>query len=149
MMRLLKGIWRLLSGISRVISVLIPLVLVVVFVVALAAGLSESTPEPLPNRAALLIAPSGPLVEDAPPVEAFSAFLSQNYDQPVFLNDVVRAIRWALWTSALRPWCWSLRILRALQRVKRSRSVPPSPTSKRQANRSLPWAISTHKPTTY
>ena len=67
MMRLLKGIWRLLSGISRVISVLIPLVLVVVFVVALAAGLSESTPEPLPNRAALLIAPSGPLVEDAPP----------------------------------------------------------------------------------
>ena len=46
------------------------------------------------NRAALLIAPSGPLVEDAPPVEAFSAFLSQNYDQPVFLNDVVRAIRW-------------------------------------------------------
>ena len=94
MMRLLKGIWRLLSGISRVISVLIPLVLVVVFVVALAAGLSESTPEPLPNRAALLIAPSGPLVEDAPPVEAFSAFLSQNYDQPVFLNDVVRAIRW-------------------------------------------------------
>ena len=94
MMRLLKGIWRLLSGISRVISVLIPLVLVVVFVVALAAGLSESTPEPLPDRAALLIAPSGPLVEDAPPVEAFSAFLSQNYDQPVFLNDVVRAIRW-------------------------------------------------------
>ena len=94
MMRLLKGIWRLLSGISRVISVLIPLVLVVVFVVALAAVRSESTPEPLPIRAALLIAPSGPLVEDAPPVEAFSAFLSQNYDQPVFLNDVVRAIRW-------------------------------------------------------
>ena len=95
MMRLLKGIWRLLSGISRVISVLIPLVLVAVFVVALTAGLSESTPEPLPERAALLIAPSGPLVEDAPPVEAFSAFLSQNYDQPVLLNDVVRAIRWA------------------------------------------------------
>ena len=43
MMRLLKGIWRLLSGISRVISVLIPLVLVVVFVVALTAGLSESS----------------------------------------------------------------------------------------------------------
>ena len=95
MMRLLKGIWRLLSGISRVISVLIPLVLVTVFVVVLSAGLSESTPEPLPERAALLIAPSGPLVEDAPPVEAFSAFLSQNYDQPVLLNDVVRAIRWA------------------------------------------------------
>ena len=49
----------------------------------------------MPERAALLIAPSGPLVEDAPPVEAFSAFLSQNYDQPVLLNDVVRAIRWA------------------------------------------------------
>jgi len=95
MMRLLKGIWRVLSGISRVITVLAPLVFVAIFVVAFSAGLSDSTPEPLPEKAALLIAPSGPLVEDAPPVDPVSAFLNQDYDQPTLLNDLVRAIRWA------------------------------------------------------
>ena len=95
MMRLLKGIWRVLSGISRVITVLAPLVFVAIFVIAFSAGLSDSTPEPLPEKAALLIAPSGPLVEDAPPIDPVSAFLNQDYDQPTLLNDLVRAIRWA------------------------------------------------------
>ena len=95
MMRLLKGIWRVLSGISRAISVLVPLLFVTIFVIAVSTSLNESTPEPLPERAALLIAPSGPLVEDSPPVDALSAFLNQDYDQPVLLNDVVRSIRWA------------------------------------------------------
>jgi len=95
MMLLLKGIWRVLSGISRVITVLAPLVFVAIFVIAFSAGLSDSTPEPLPEKAALLIAPSGPLVEDAPPVDPVSAFLNQDYDQPTLLNDLVRAIRWA------------------------------------------------------
>ncbi|MFL2503092.1 MAG: signal peptide peptidase SppA [Luminiphilus sp.] len=95
MMRLLKGIWRVLSGISRVITVLAPLVFVAIFVIAFSAGLSDSTPEPLPEKAALLIAPSGPLVEDAPPVDPVTAFLNQDYDQPTLLNDLVRAIRWA------------------------------------------------------
>ena len=95
MMRLLKGIWRVLSGISRAISVLVPLLFVAIFVIAFSTTLNESTPEPLPERAALLIAPSGPLVEDSPPVDTLSAFLNQDYDQPVLLNDVVRSIRWA------------------------------------------------------
>ena len=95
MLRLLKGIWRVLSGISRAISVLVPLLFVAIFVIAFSTTLSESTPEPLPERAALLIAPSGPLVEDSPPVDALSAFLNQDYDQPALLNDVVRSIRWA------------------------------------------------------
>ena len=95
MMRLLKGIWRVLSGISRAISVLVPLLFVTIFVIAFSTTLSESTPEPLPERAALLIAPSGPLVEDSPPVDTLSAFINQDYDQPVLLNDVVRSIRWA------------------------------------------------------
>ena len=95
MMRLLRGIWRVLSGISRAISVLVPLLFVAIFVIAFSTSLNESTPEPLPERAALLIAPSGPLVEDSPPVDALSAFLNQDYDQPVLLNDVVRSIRWA------------------------------------------------------
>ena len=95
MMRLLKGIWRVLSGISRAISVLVPLLFVTIFVIAFSTTLDESTPEPLPERAALLIAPSGPLVEDSPPVDTLSAFINQDYDQPVLLNDVVRSIRWA------------------------------------------------------
>jgi len=95
MMRLLKGIWRVLSGISRAISVLVPLLFVAIFVIAFSTTLNESTPEPLPERAALLIAPSGPLVEDSPPVDTLSAFINQDYDQPVLLNDVVRSIRWA------------------------------------------------------
>ena len=95
MMRLLKGIWRVLSCISRAISVLVPLLFVTIFVIAFSTALNESTPEPLPERAALLIAPSGPLVEDSPPVDTLSAFINQDYDQPVLLNDVVRSIRWA------------------------------------------------------
>ena len=95
MMRFLKGIWRVLSGISRAISVLVPLLFVAIFVIAFSTMLSESTPEPLPERAALLIAPSGPLVEDSRPVDSLSAFLNQDYDQPLLLNDVVRSIRWA------------------------------------------------------
>jgi protease-4 len=95
MLRLLRGIWRVLSGISRAISVLVPLLFVAIFVIAFSTTLSESTPEPLPERAALLIAPSGPLVEDSPPVDALSAFFNQDYDQPALLNDVVRSIRWA------------------------------------------------------
>jgi protease-4 len=95
MIRLLKGIWRVLSCISRAISVLVPLLFVTIFVIAFSTTLNESTPEPLPERAALLIAPSGPLVEDSPPVDTLSAFINQDYDQPVLLNDVVRSIRWA------------------------------------------------------
>ena len=95
MMRLLRGIWRVLSCISRAISVLVPLLFVTIFVIAFSTTLNESTPEPLPERAALLIAPSGPLVEDSPPVDTLSAFINQDYDQPVLLNDVVRSIRWA------------------------------------------------------
>ncbi len=95
MLRLLKGIWRVLSGISRAISVLVPLLFIAVFAIAFSTTLSESTPEPLPERAALLIAPSGSLVEDSPPVDTLSAFLNQDYDQPALLNDVVRSIRWA------------------------------------------------------
>jgi protease-4 len=57
--------------------------------------MKDSAPEPLPEKAALLIAPSGPLVEDAAPVDPISAFINQDYEQPALLNDVVRAIRWA------------------------------------------------------
>ncbi len=95
MMRLLKGIWRILSGISRAISVLLPLVFIAIFLVAFSLGMKDSAPEPLPEQAALLIAPSGPLVEDSAPVDPVSAFLNQDYERPILLHDLVRAIQWA------------------------------------------------------
>lgn len=95
MMRFLKGIWRVLSGISRAISVLLPLMFIAIFVTAFSMGLKESAPEPLPEQAALLIAPAGSLVEDSAPVDPVAAFLNQDYDQPVLLHDLVRAIQWA------------------------------------------------------
>ena len=95
MMRLLKGLWRILSGISRAISVLLPLLFVAIFVTAFSLGMKESVPEPLPEQAALLIAPAGSLVEDNPPVEPVAAFLNQDYERPVLLHDLVRAIQWA------------------------------------------------------
>lgn len=95
MMRFLKGIWRVLSGISRAISVLLPLVFIAIFVTAFSMGLKESAPEPLPEQAALLIAPAGSLVEDSAPVDPVAAFLNQDYNQPVLLHDLVRAIQWA------------------------------------------------------
>ena len=88
MLRLLKGIWRVLSGISRAISVLVPLVFVAVFVIAFSAGMKDSAPEPLPGKAALLIAPSGPLGGDGPPGDPESAFFNQGYEQPAPLHDV-------------------------------------------------------------
>ena len=45
MMRLLRGIWRVLSGTSRVITVLVPLLFVAIFVVAVSSGLNDSAPE--------------------------------------------------------------------------------------------------------
>ena len=94
MMRLLKGIWRVLSGISRVITVLAPLVFVAIFVIAFSAGLSDSTPEPLPKSGATdcALRAAGRGCATGDPV---SAFLNQDYDQPTLLNDLVRAIRWA------------------------------------------------------
>ena len=95
MMRLFRGIWRILSGISRAISVLLPLVFIGVFIAAFSVGMKDSAPEPLPAQAALLVAPSGSLVEDNPPVDPVAAFLNQDYDRPTLLHDLVRAIEWA------------------------------------------------------
>ena len=91
----LKAIWRILTGISRAISVLVPLIFVAVFLVFFSLGMQESTPEPLPEKAALLIAPSGPLVEDAPPVDPVAAFVNQEFEQPTLLQNLINAISWA------------------------------------------------------
>lgn len=95
MTRFFKAVWRVLSGISRAISVLVPLFFLGVFLLAFGLGVSESTPEPLPEKAALLIAPSGVLVEDTAPVDAFTTLFSQDDTQSIVLHDLVRAIEWA------------------------------------------------------
>lgn len=95
MMRLLRAIWRFLSGVSRVITVLVPLLFVAIFIASVSIGMKGAAPEPLPERAALLIAPSGPLVEDNPPIEPLAALLNQDYQRPILMHDLVRAIQWA------------------------------------------------------
>ena len=92
-LRFFKAIWRLLSGVSRVISVLVPLIFFGVFIVAFSLSRGDAGPASLPDKAALLIAPSGALVEDAPASDPLAAFLSQDYQQPTVLQDVISAIR--------------------------------------------------------
>ena len=92
-LRFFKAIWRVLSGVSRVISVLVPLIFVGVFIAAFSLGRGDAGPASLPDTAALLIAPSGALVEDAPALDPLAAFLSQDYQQPTVLQDVISAIR--------------------------------------------------------
>ena len=93
-LRFLKAIWRFLSGVSRVISVLVPLVFVGVFITAFSLSLGDAGPKPLPDKAALLIAPSGALVEDAPAPTPLAALFNQEYQQPTVLQDIISAIRW-------------------------------------------------------
>ena len=92
-LRFFKAIWRLLSGVSRVISVLVPLIFFGVFIAAFSLSRGDAGPESLPDKAALLIAPSGALVEDAPASDPLAALLSQDYQQPTVLQDVISAIR--------------------------------------------------------
>ena len=86
-----SGIWKLLSGVSRVISVLVPLIFAGVFVFAVVTGLRNAQPEPLPPKAALLINPAGVLVESRTPLEPIEAFM-QGEEAEVLLSDVVEAI---------------------------------------------------------
>jgi protease-4 len=92
-LRFFKAIWRVLSGVSRAISVLVPLIFVGVFIAAFSLSRGDAGPESLPDKAALLIAPVGALVEDAPALNPLAAFLSQDYQQSTVLQDVITAIR--------------------------------------------------------
>ena len=49
-MDLLKAIWRILAAISKVISVLVPLVLVGFVVLIFSVGVSENVPNRFPSR---------------------------------------------------------------------------------------------------
>lgn len=91
-MDLLKAIWRILSGISKVITVLVPLFFLGIFVVAFSISLSETVPEPLPERAGLLIAPQGRLVENRTPLEPVDALFANDIGGESLLSSLIEAI---------------------------------------------------------
>lgn len=91
-MDLLRAIWRILAGISKAITVLVPLLFVIIFFAALSVGVSENAPKPLPDRAGLLIAPSGRLVEDRTPLEPLEALFADELAGETLLSTVIEGI---------------------------------------------------------
>jgi len=85
------GIWRFLTGLSRVITVLIPLLFLGVFVTSLVIGFKGAAPEEIPEKTALVVAPSGFIVENRSPLEPLEAFM-QDEQGEVLLSDLVKAI---------------------------------------------------------
>ena len=88
-----RGLWRLLSAVSRFLTVMIPLLLLSAFVGGIVIGLKSSEPEPLPDKAALLINPVGALVENRTPLEPMEALLSEGGE--VFLPSLIRSLEQA------------------------------------------------------
>ena len=91
-MDLLRAIWRILSGISKAITVLVPLLFLGIFLIAFSISLSETVPEPLPERAWLLISPKGRLVESRTPLEPVDALFASELAGEVLLSSLIEAI---------------------------------------------------------
>jgi len=86
------GLWRFLQGFNKVVITLLPLaVLVYVGFIAFVA-LQEVSPEPIPDRTALLIKPEGVLVENRSQRDPIDAFLHASQGE-VLLFALTRAIR--------------------------------------------------------
>ena len=81
-----KAIWRILAGISKAISVLVPLVFLGFVILIFSLSFSENVPEPLPDQAGLLIAPNGPLVEDRTELEPFDALFAADLPEELLLS---------------------------------------------------------------
>lgn len=88
---LFSGIWRALQGVSKVVTVLIPLFVLTFFIGGLMIGIRGTQPEPLPERAALLLNPQGVLVETRVPLAPLDAFLEGDSGE-VLLADVIESI---------------------------------------------------------
>ena len=61
-----KGLWRGLSIFNKAIMTLVPLVVTLYLVVVVAVAFNQVAPEPVPERAALLINPNGCLLYTSP-----------------------------------------------------------------------------------
>ena len=87
------ALWSGLKGISRAITILVPLIAVGFFITAIVIGLRNGTPEPLPPRAALVVNPYGVLIEDRKPKDPLEALMASEGLGETYLFDVTRAIR--------------------------------------------------------
>lgn len=86
-----RGFWRLLTWISRGITVLLPILLLAYLVGMMVIGFQAAQPEPIPERAALLVNPAGRLVENRTPREPLEALLEGDSGE-ILLSDVLEAI---------------------------------------------------------
>ncbi len=89
--RVVGGLWRVLTAVSKGITVLLPIAVLVYFIGAVAIGFKAAQPEPIPDRAALLVNPAGMLVESRTPLEPIDA-LMQGESSEVLLSDLIEAI---------------------------------------------------------
>ena len=89
---LVLGFWRFVKGFNRVVVTLVPLVLTIYIVAIVVLAIQEVQPEPIPERTALLIAPSGQIVENRSQREPIDALL-QASEGEVLLFSLTRALR--------------------------------------------------------
>lgn len=87
----LRGCWRVLSGVSRAISVLVPLILVAYVVSVALVAVDAGKPPTVPPKAGLLINPVGVLVENRTPRRPLEALVGGDTGE-VLLFDVIDAI---------------------------------------------------------
>mgnify|MGYP001034166197 CR=1 FL=1 len=90
--KLFRGLWAILSGISRFISVVVPLLFVGFLIFAVSQGMKEAKPQPVPEAAALMINPKGVLVEDRAAKEPLEALMVEAENREVLLSNLIRAI---------------------------------------------------------
>ena len=86
-----KGIWGFISGFNKVVMTLIPLALTIYLVAVIVIAFRQVAPDPIPERAALLVNPAGVLVENRSPLEPLQAL--QDGAGEVLVFRVAKAIR--------------------------------------------------------
>ena len=87
-----KGLWRGLSLFNKAIMTLVPLALTLYLVVVIAVAVNQVAPEPVPERAALLVNPNGALVENPSPLEPIEALMQDGAGE-VLVFRVKKAIK--------------------------------------------------------
>ena len=89
---LVLGLWRGIKGFNRVVVTLVPLVIIIYVGAIIALAIQEVQPEPIPESTALLVAPSGMIVENRSQREPVDALLQGNEGE-VLLFSLTRALR--------------------------------------------------------
>lgn len=91
--RFFRAVWNTITRIRVALSNLLFLAIIVLIYLAYSGG----TPEPLPEKAALLLNPVGSIVDEKRPVDPLQAVLVEPSpaDHEVLLRDVIEAIDYA------------------------------------------------------